>query len=121
MDSVLHYSIIDDNPFRDGVESSSSCKILESIRIKLKKTITMERKEIFEKLNVIFRDVMDNDGIELDENTTAEDIEEWDSIAQMDIVLAVERHFHVKFLPEEIVALKNVGDIASLVQARRKA
>lgn len=74
-----------------------------------------------QELQEIIRDIFDDDGLIITENTCAKDIEEWDSIAQMDIVLAVERHFHVKFLPEEIVALKNVGDIASLVQARRKA
>lgn len=72
------------------------------------------------KLQEIMRDIFDNDGLEITESTCARDIEDWDSIAQMDIVLAVERYFHVKFLPEEIVALKNVGDITRLVQDRRK-
>lgn len=76
---------------------------------------------ILQELQEIIRDIFDDDGLIITENTCARDIEEWDSIAQMDIVLAVERHFHVKFLPEEIVALKNVGDIMRLVQARHKA
>lgn len=74
-----------------------------------------------QELQDIIRDIFDDDGLIITENTCARDIEEWDSIAQMDIVLAVERHFHVKFLPEEIVALKIVGDIIRLVQARHKA
>ncbi len=73
------------------------------------------------ELQEIVRDIFDDDGLEITESTCARDIEDWDSIAQMDIVLAVERYFHVKFRPEEIVALKDVGDIVKLVQARLKA
>ena len=61
----------------------------------------MERNEIFEKLTVIFRDVMDNDEIVLEENTTAEDIEEWDSLAHVQLIEKIEGVFGVKFSAKE--------------------
>ena len=72
------------------------------------------------EMQEIIRDVFDDEKLAITESTCAKDIDEWDSIAQMDIVLAVERHFHVRFRPEEIAAFKNVGDILNLVQARGK-
>ena len=75
----------------------------------------MERKEIFEKLTEIFRDVMDNEEIVLEETTTAEDIEEWDSLAQIQLVVAIEKAFGVKFNSQEIVDWKNVGDMVNSI------
>lgn len=72
------------------------------------------------ELQEIIRDVFDDESLVITESTCAKDIEDWDSIAQMDIVLAVERHFQVRFLPEEIAALKNVGGMLELVQARSR-
>ncbi|MBQ7498751.1 MAG: acyl carrier protein [Selenomonas sp.] len=72
------------------------------------------------EMREIIRDVFDDDSLDITESTCAKDIEDWDSIAQMDIVLAVERHFCVRFRPEEIASFKNVGDMLKLVQARRK-
>jgi len=69
----------------------------------------------------IIRDVFDDDSLIITGATCAKDIEEWDSIAQMDIVLAVERHFRVRFRPEEIASLKNVGDMLKLVLDRRQS
>ena len=69
----------------------------------------------------IIRDVFDDDSLIVTGDTCAKDIEDWDSIAQMDIVLAVERHFRVRFRPEEIASLKNVGDMLKLVLDRRQS
>lgn len=70
----------------------------------------MERNEIFEKLTVIFRDVMDNDEIVLEENTTAEDIEEWDSLAHVQLIEKIEDVFGVKFSAKEMNSWEDVGE-----------
>lgn len=69
----------------------------------------MERKEIFEKLTDIFRDVMDNDEIILDENTTAEDIEEWDSLSHVQLIEKIESVFGVRFSAKEMQSWEDVG------------
>ncbi len=79
----------------------------------------MERKEIFEKLTVIFRDVMDNDEIVLEENTTAEDIEEWDSLAHVQLIEKIEEVFGVKFSAKEMNSWEDVGEFVDSIQKKR--
>ena len=78
----------------------------------------MERKEVFEKLTVIFRDVMDNDEIILEENTTAEDIEEWDSLANVQIMEKIEGVFRVKFSAFEISSWLDVGEMVDSIEKK---
>ena len=80
----------------------------------------MERKEIFEKLNVIFRDVMDNDEIELEENTTAEDIEEWDSLAHVQLIEKIEAVFGIKFSAKEMQSWDDIGEFVDTIIQRVK-
>lgn len=80
----------------------------------------MERKEIFEKLTVIFRDVMDNDEIVLEENTTAEDIEEWDSLAHVQLIEKIEGVFGVKFSAKEMNSWEDVGEFVDSIQEKMK-
>jgi len=79
----------------------------------------MERSEIFEKLNEIFRDVLDNDEIELNDSTCADDIEEWDSLGQIQLTVAVERAFGVKFMASEIAGWKNVGEMVDSLISKK--
>ncbi len=76
----------------------------------------MERKEIFEKLTEIFRDVMDNDEIVLEENTTAEDIEEWDSLAHVQLIEKIQEVFGVKFSAKEMMSWDDVGEFVDSIQ-----
>lgn len=77
----------------------------------------MERREILEKLNEIFRDVMDNDNIVLSEDTTSNDIEEWDSLTHMHLVIEIQREFKVRFSSSETMKWKNVGELVeSIIQ-----
>lgn len=76
----------------------------------------MEKIEIYKKLNEIFCDVLDLDEIELTDETTANDIEEWDSLAQIQLVVAIEKAFGLKFNSQEIVNWKNVGDMVMSIQ-----
>lgn len=75
----------------------------------------MERKEIFEKLTEIFRDVMDNDEIVLEENTTAQDIEEWDSLAHVQLIEKIESVFGLKFSAKEMMSWEDVGEFVDSI------
>jgi acyl carrier protein len=75
----------------------------------------MDRDSIFAALADIIREVLDDDGLTLSEATTADDIEGWDSMTHITIVVAAERRFHVKFNTAEIEELKNIGDFVTLI------
>ncbi len=75
-------------------------------------------EEILSKLNAIFQDILDNDELQLSLETTAQDVENWDSLNHVRLMLTVERKFSVKFSAAEIGRLKNVGDLVALVQSR---
>lgn len=77
-------------------------------------------KEIFERLNGVFRDVFDDDSIEVNPNTTADDIEDWDSLNHITLIDAVESEFGVKFTMGEVSGMKNVGEMAEIIQKRAK-
>jgi acyl carrier protein len=78
----------------------------------------MDTAEIYQKLTSIFRDVFDDDGLAIAPELKAADIEEWDSLQHIRLVIAVEREFALKFSASEIGALENVGEFAELI--RRK-
>ena len=80
----------------------------------------MDRKEIFEKLTEIFRDVMDNDEIVLEENTTAEDIEEWDSLAHVQLIEKIQEEFGVKFSAKEMMSWDDVGEFVDSIEDKLK-
>ena len=77
-------------------------------------------QEIFERLNAIFQDVFDDDSLTVNENTTASDIEDWDSLSHITLVGAVEDEFRMKFSMKEVVEMKNVGEMVTIIAARRK-
>lgn len=76
----------------------------------------MNKTEIFEKLNEIFRDVFDDEDIIVTETTTAADIEEWDSLTHIMLLSAIEDEFDVQFDMKAVQGLKNVGDMAELIE-----
>lgn len=77
----------------------------------------MERKEIFEKLNTIFTDVLDLDeDIVLTDNTCAEDIDEWDSLSHIQLVVAIEKAFSAKFTSSQIMNWSTVGDMVDCLE-----
>lgn len=79
----------------------------------------MEKTEILHKVEEVFRDVLDNEEITLAEITTANDIDEWDSLTHVELVRAVEKAFVIRFTSAEILAWKNVGEMVESV-ARHK-
>lgn len=78
----------------------------------------MEMQAILSQTNEIFKDVLDNDNIQLTPETTAKDIEEWDSLSHIQLIVAVEKHFKVKFTSVEIGGFKNVGELCSTVERK---
>lgn len=78
----------------------------------------MSREEVYEALNGVFRDVFDDEEITVNDSTTADDIEGWDSLEHINLVVAVEKRFSVKFNMGETAKLKNVGEMVDLIMAR---
>jgi acyl carrier protein len=72
------------------------------------------------ELTAIFRTVFDQQNLEINEQMTAADVEGWDSISHVSLIVAIEEHFRVRFSTAEIAALKNVGDIMSLLERKKK-
>lgn len=78
----------------------------------------MERKEIFSKLNEIFIDVLDLDEVELTDETSANDIEEWDSLSHIQLIVAIEKAFKIKFTSLEIMKWRNVGEMVNSMEEK---
>lgn len=78
----------------------------------------MEKKEILNQVQEIFRAILDNEEIVLDDNTTASDIEEWDSLTHIQLVVAIEKHFKVKFTSREILSWQNVGQMIDCIAVK---
>jgi len=70
-----------------------------------------DKLSILKKLQKIFRIVFDDDSIKLNEDTSSEDIDEWDSLNQIKIILACEKEFAVSLNPREINTFSNIGEM----------
>jgi len=71
-----------------------------------------------EEITPVFREVFDDDSINLTRSTTADDVEEWDSLTHMNLVIALELKFIIKFALGELQTLKNVGEMLDLINRR---
>lgn len=71
----------------------------------------MDKIQILEEVQEIFRDVLDNEDIVLEDATTADEIEEWDSLSHIQLIVAIEKHFKIKFTSKEILSWQNVGEM----------
>ena len=80
----------------------------------------MERQEIFEKLKEIFIDVLDLDECNLTDETCADDIEEWDSLSHIQLIVAIEKSFKIKFTSLEIMTWANVGEMVNSMEEKLK-
>ena len=78
----------------------------------------MERSDIFKKVNEIFCDELDNDDIVLKDDTTADDVDEWDSLSHVQLIVAIEKVFGIKFTSNEILSWKNVGELIDSIENR---
>ena len=78
----------------------------------------MEKSEIMAEVQDIFRDVLDNEEIVLAGETVADDIEEWDSLSHIQLIVAIEKHFKLKFTSKEILSWKNVGEMIDCIATK---
>jgi acyl carrier protein len=78
----------------------------------------MDEPQINARLTEIFQDVFDEDSIELTPQTSAKDVDGWDSLAHIRLILTIEKAFKIKFSTSEIGKLANVGDLAALIKSR---
>ena len=81
----------------------------------------MTRAEIFQAFNEIFQDVFDDDQITVHEKTTAADIPEWDSLEHINLIVAIEKRFQMRFSMAEVTGLQNVGEMVDVIQKRLAA
>lgn len=78
----------------------------------------MERTEVYKQIQAIFEDILDEEVITLTDATTADDVEGWDSLTHIQLVVAIEKHFKVKFKSKEILSWKNVGEMVDCIATK---
>lgn len=75
----------------------------------------MDKEEILKKVQDIFIDVLEDEDIELSYNTTSDDIEGWDSLNHIVLIVEIEKEFNFKFRLEEIQGFKNIGEMCNII------
>lgn len=80
----------------------------------------MTRDEVFNGVQDIFRDIFDEDDMVIENGTSSDDIEDWDSLNHINLVSAVEKQFKIKFALGELMALKDVGAMVELMLEKLK-
>jgi acyl carrier protein len=78
----------------------------------------MENDQLRSRLTQTFRDVFDDSGLVISDGMTAEDVEQWDSLSHINLIVALEREFRIKFTTGEVGNLKNVGELVALIQRK---
>ena len=78
----------------------------------------MERKDILSQINEIFIDTLDNEEVLIEETTQATDVDEWDSLTHIMLVVAIEKHFKIRFTSKEIQSWNNVGEMLNCIQEK---
>lgn len=80
----------------------------------------MTDSEIHEKLTGVLRDIFDNPALQITQATTANDVQGWDSIMHVNLIVAVEQEFGTRFTTKEVKSLANVGDFIRLIEKHVK-
>lgn len=75
----------------------------------------MNKDQILEEVQEIFREVLDNEEIVLNNATTADDVDEWDSLTHIQLIVAIEKHFNIRFTSREILSWQNVGEMIDCI------
>ena len=78
----------------------------------------MERDDILAKVQEVFRDELEVEDLVLNDETTADDVEEWDSLSHVQLVVALEKAFGIKFTSREILSWDNVGDLVDCISKK---
>lgn len=79
----------------------------------------MDEPQIYAQLTTVFQDVFDDDSLEVTPGLSAKDVDGWDSLTHIRLLLSVEKKFNVKFTTSEIGRLENVGDLVTLIEAKK--
>ncbi len=80
----------------------------------------MTRKELFDGVQDIFRDIFDEDDMVIEDKTSSDDIEDWDSLNHINLVSAIEKEFGIRFALGELMSLKDVGAMIDLMVEKLK-
>jgi len=75
----------------------------------------MIREDVYERLNEVFRQVFDDDSITVNDETTSDDIEDWDSFEHINLIVAVEEEFSFKIPMSKVSTMKNVGEMVDII------
>jgi acyl carrier protein len=78
----------------------------------------LQPNEILTQVNDIFRDVLDNEDIQLTPASIADDIDEWDSLSHVQLIVAIEKHFKIRFNTSELTSYRNVGEMVDGIQKK---
>jgi len=78
----------------------------------------MEKNEVLLIIQDIFRIILDNEEIVLSDETTANEVDEWDSLTHIQLIVAIEKKFKIKFTSREILSWKNVGEMLDSVMQK---
>jgi len=80
----------------------------------------MERFQIIDQVTEIFRDILEGEELKLNDETTAGDVEGWDSLTHIQLVVALEKKFKIRFNSKEIQSWENVGEMINSIQQKTK-
>jgi acyl carrier protein len=75
--------------------------------------------DILAELNPIFQDIFDQPGLRVTRQSNAETVEDWDSLAHVNLVTAIQQRYQIRFALGELQGLKNVGDMVDLIAVKR--
>lgn len=78
----------------------------------------MDTNEILQQVNTIFIDILDNEELVIKEDTTADDVEEWNSLTHIELIVAIEKHFKIRFTSKEIQSWNKVGEMISCIELK---
>jgi acyl carrier protein len=78
----------------------------------------MEKDQILSELKPIFREVFDNAHIEINPASSANDVDGWDSLSHIELIIAIEKHFNVRFKSADLETLLNVDDLSRMIQSK---
>ncbi len=75
-------------------------------------------EKILNELSLLFKDVLEVDSVVLSESTTAEDVEDWDSLTHIMLITEIEKKYKIKFTSSEITGFKNAGELANSILSK---
>lgn len=78
----------------------------------------MTKQEIMKEVVNIFKEVFDDENLNIVEETNSDDIDDWDSIEQINLLISMEKRFRIRFVINEIANLSNVGDMVDLIERK---